>query len=432
MGGAGDFAELLRELKGRSGLSYGVLAKRLHVSTSTLHRYCNGDAVPTAFATVEKLARLCDASPEELVEVHRRWILADAGRGKRGSADPGGPAVGPVPAADPQEEQPAAADVQPAAADVPAARPRGRRRRAVALAAVAVAVVLASTALALNGVPGKGDGDGDGDGGKRNGAASAGGGPSASASASPSKGAEHAPDGKEKERSASASPSEGRKGGATGGGAKSPSPQGDERGGDLGVPLAARTRPYVYEEPCSQHFLIDRKPNQVPRPPVEQDAPGWAADLGAVSSGEQFIEVTLQGMGKDTVVLQGMDVRVQSTASPLDWNDYAMGVGCGGGVDTKSFGVDLDDAAPRVAPKAGQRDFPYKVSESDPEVFYIKANAEAHDVRWYLELEWSSGERHGVLRIDDQGKPFRTSGREGRPTYGWPNGGSQWIAPLDG
>ncbi|WP_422070546.1 helix-turn-helix domain-containing protein [Streptomyces orinoci] len=36
---AGDFAELLRELKERSGRSYGALAGRLHMSTSTLHRY---------------------------------------------------------------------------------------------------------------------------------------------------------------------------------------------------------------------------------------------------------------------------------------------------------------------------------------------------------------------------------------------------------
>ena len=49
-GSAADaFAEFLRELKDRSGLSYGVLAKRLHMSTSTLHRYCNGDAVPVSY-----------------------------------------------------------------------------------------------------------------------------------------------------------------------------------------------------------------------------------------------------------------------------------------------------------------------------------------------------------------------------------------------
>jgi transcriptional regulator with XRE-family HTH domain len=78
---AGDFAELLRQLKDRSGLSYGVLAKRLHVSTSTLHRYCNGDAVPADYAPVERLARLCKAAPGELVELHRRWVRADAMRG---------------------------------------------------------------------------------------------------------------------------------------------------------------------------------------------------------------------------------------------------------------------------------------------------------------------------------------------------------------
>ncbi|TBO58246.1 XRE family transcriptional regulator, partial [Streptomyces kasugaensis] len=50
------FAALLRELKDRSGQSYGALAKRLHMSTSTLHRYCNGDAVPAEYAPVERLA----------------------------------------------------------------------------------------------------------------------------------------------------------------------------------------------------------------------------------------------------------------------------------------------------------------------------------------------------------------------------------------
>ncbi|WP_308370435.1 helix-turn-helix transcriptional regulator, partial [Streptomyces sp. McG3] len=75
-----DFAALLKDLKDRSGRSYGVLAGKLHVSTSTLHRYCNGDAVPNEFAPVERFARVCGASGDEMVEVHRRWIVADAAR----------------------------------------------------------------------------------------------------------------------------------------------------------------------------------------------------------------------------------------------------------------------------------------------------------------------------------------------------------------
>ncbi|RSO12466.1 transcriptional regulator, partial [Streptomyces sp. WAC 06725] len=104
------FAALLRTLKTRSGLSYGALAKRLHMSTSTLHRYCNGDAVPTDYAPVERLARVCGAKPEELVELHRRWILADAGRRRRtaGAGPVAGPVTEPGPAAEATPEPEAA------------------------------------------------------------------------------------------------------------------------------------------------------------------------------------------------------------------------------------------------------------------------------------------------------------------------------------
>lgn len=417
--GAADFAELLRELKGRSGLSYGSLAKQLHVSTSTLHRYCNGDAVPAEFAPVERLARLCKASPEEMVEVHRRWILADAGRGRKASPPVSGAGAEAEPEAEPAEAGAQGSGVR-------------KRRRAVVLAAAGVALVLGSTALALNGVPGSGGGSG----GRSGEAADAGasGPPDVSPSGddrgerSPTKSPSPSGDGKgDKDAPGGDSPAPGR-----GGSGGSPSGDGNARGdAPTGMPLTTRTRPYAYEDPCTQHFLVDRPPNAVPQPPFEQDAPGWVADLGAVASGGQFIEVTVQGTGSETVVLQGLHVRVQSTAAPLAWNDYRTGVGCGGNVSTKRFGVDLDDGEPVAQPVSGQRDFPYKVSESDPEVFYVKASAEAHDVRWYLEVEWSSGTRHGVMRVDDQGKPFRTSGNTGRTSYGWPPGSEKWSVTTD-
>jgi len=425
------FARLLRELKDRSGLSYGVLAKRLHMSTSTLHRYCNGSAVPVEYAPVERLARVCRATPQELVELHRRWILADAARGRRAEPARAVETVTPGPAASHEPDgresdregasEGRTADVdEPVAVDTlrtltPPGRPR--HRRTVLIASAAAAAVLGVVALTVH--PGFGGGNTTADrqevgaGATTSGAADT---RTPSATSSPSaKG--HKPS-----ASATASATES---GTTGPGK---APAGSTGGGDTGaVPLTVGTRPYVYDSPCSQHFLVDSEPAQVGPPASEDTATRWAAAYGAVSSGEQEVALTVQGTGAQTVVLEALHVRILSKGAPLAWNDYSMGVGCGGGVETKSFDVDLDNGSPTVTVKGGQRDFPYKVSESDPEVFYVVAHTKAHDVRWDLTLDWSSGGRRGTVHIDNSGTAFRTSADAGRPGYDYPLGGSEWI-----
>ncbi|MFD9001773.1 helix-turn-helix domain-containing protein [Streptomyces sp. NPDC059582] len=420
-----EFAELLRELKERSGLSYGVLGKRLHMSTSTLHRYCNGDAVPTDYAPVERLARLCKASPEELVELHRRWVLADALRGRKAE-----PAVEPV--AEPVVESSAEPAVEPAVEPVAGASAavvgesgsvRRRRTRTAVVAGLVVAVLGAVTLAVQLSSGGSGNSD-DAGRGRPAGAASAQGAGGARATRTPDDGA-----------STTASPSVSTSGSGSGSPsahASAPDSASAAGGSDTAAgvaPLTVAVSPYTWESPCTQHYLIDRAPGGVAPPPLESDATAWAAAHRAVSSGEQFVTLTVQGTGRETVVVDSLTVRT-AKRSPLAWNDYAMGypgVGCGGGVPTRSFTVALDAARPAVVPEAGNRDFPYKVSESDPEVYYIKADASAYDVSWYLELAWSSGDRHGTLRIDDHGRQFRTSGNNGRPAYEFPLGGSAWV-----
>lgn len=544
-----DFPELLGRLKERSGLSYGVLGKRLHTSASTLHRYVNGDAVPTDYAPVERFARVCRATPEELVELHRRWILADARRRQRASGTPAagdgvasgavtgsGPAApvpragtkagsgsaAPVPhtgagaptgaeaakssaptgaeAATPASptqagaaasgtpigtgaEAPASpipddataspsptaeaaasgtpggtraeglpspdlaeavAPVSPAGAGAPPVAgaavagaavdgagggPRGSgqgpapaaRRRTVVLAGVGVAAALVSAALAANLLSGR-------DHGLPAGAPSTGAVDRRPAETSPSasetadaKGGSASPSAS---RGGSPSASAPASGSAARGGEAGPARGGGSEDG-AGAPAVA-VNPYKWEDPCSQHYLVDQQPEQVPPPPGEPDARGWVTALGGVAGGEQMLALTVQGTGRATVVLEDLHVRVVEKSAPLAWNDFAMGVGCGGGVGTAAFGVDLDAGRPALSPKAGQRDFPYKVSESDPEVFYVFADARAHNVSWYLELDWSSGDRHGTVRIDDEGRPFRTSGNLGRPAYSHPLGSSEW------
>ncbi|GAA2633543.1 helix-turn-helix domain-containing protein [Streptomyces vastus] len=441
---AGDeFSELLGRLKERSGLSYGVLGKRLHTSASTLHRYVNGDAVPTDYAPVERFARVCKATPEELVELHRRWVLADARRRQKAggvaaeeerqartadvAAEAGTRAAGSEGEVGTGAAGSEAGGSEAVAEAVPEVErrhltevPVARRRRTVVLAGAAVAAALVSVALVVNLVPGEGEGH-DARGGKGSvGAASS----SVDASPGASK-----PSGA---KGGSASPSASRSGSPT----ASPSASASRSGGagagqdggaeDEATEPSVVVNPYEWEGPCSQHYLVDREPEQVVPPPGEPDARGWVSALGAVAGGQQMLALTVQGKGKATVVLDKLHVRVVEKSAPLDWNDFVMGVGCGGNVETTAFGVDLDAGRPAISPKAGQRDFPYKVSESDPEVFYVFADARAHNVSWYLELEWSSGDQKGTVRVDDNGNPFRTSGNVGRPAYNHPLGGSEW------
>ncbi|KUJ70093.1 hypothetical protein ACZ90_06985 [Streptomyces albus subsp. albus] len=561
-----EFAALLRQLKERSGLSYGALAKRLHMSASTLHRYCKGEAVPHDYAPVERLARVCEATPEELVEAHRRWILADAARGRTPKGSPAGRAsrasagavagagtvsgAGDAPVAEtgadtdtgtapadgtgqgavaaPEGSGASAADIRDATAEPTS--PRAVADPASAGAVQGAASSEATVALAAPGAPGARTASADaarpggsvpspgtpeahaaktapstgeaGDPGGADDAAEAGDPgtpadagesvvPAAHRSAPPrgsrrrgsrgrvvlavvgaaavlggaafamqlgSAGGEErrqslgsartdptagdpwgAPTRTTKAPSRSASPSASASRAATPSrpthaatthGKRPPAPErADGKAGQRGraVPLTVATRPYDWPDPCSQHYLLDRPSHEVPPPPTEQDAPGWVTAMGAVSADTQRLELTVQGTGRDTVVLRALHVRTVETGAPLPWNSYTMGVGCGGGVDTSSFDVDLDAGRPSVRPAGGQRDFPYKVSESDPEVLYVTAHTASHEVRWYLELEWSSGDRHGTLRVDDRGRPFRTSGESGRPRYEFPIGAPGWT-----
>ncbi|MFE3111624.1 helix-turn-helix domain-containing protein [Kitasatospora indigofera] len=421
-----EVTRLLGELKSRSGLSYGALAKRLHLSTSTLHRYCSGDVLPAEFAPLDQLARLCRATPEELVELYRLWVVVRAARGNRTSAasdasdaaEPSGPTEAGATAeatAEAEAETGAAPDRIGAVEAGPvlaaraeedpapgAARQRRRVRRRAVMAAVAVTVALATIGAVATGLkPPGGDTDArrSADGGTSAGSPGPGG-PGSPSSPAP----------------ASADP-------GAGPGAGSPGPAG---GSDPSAPVKVSVKPSGWDSACDQ-YLVDRPPSEVPRPPQVADVTAWASRLGAVPGQYLSIEIVVQGTGRDTVVLSGLNVRVARIAAPLAWNAYSMGEGCGGGVDVHSYNLDLDAARPRPVLSEGSIGLPLKVSEGDPEVIEVSARTTAHDVSWYLELEWSSGDRKGTLRVDlGNGKPFRTSAVKGRPLYVHPIDGQTW------
>ncbi|MFF3217117.1 helix-turn-helix domain-containing protein [Streptomyces sp. NPDC002886] len=484
------FAELMRGFKESSGRSYGTLAKRLHSSNSTLHRYCSGAAVPTDYAPVERFARVCGASAEELVALHRQWLLALVERRRgvtegqapgAGAADPAAVVVaGEAAEARPQAETdpapaPAAADGSaptpgPAAAEAPAplptpapapasasasaeaeapaptpavlvqpgpARasvPKARRSRLLLAVAAAVATAaVAGTAAAVSAMGGTGDGD------ARHGAVQsssrerAAGGPAVpsggASSPTPAATGDSAPPvspGASSPSAPSASAS------AT---SASTSPAGAKEGASSTAPFTVNVLPDNWDSPCDQWFALDKAPGTVPPPPARQATEGWARALRAVPAGHLRMQLTVQGTEGKPAVLHALYVHVVSGRKAPGWNAYTMGSGCGGALVPASFAVDLDDASPRakaVPGKEGERstgstDFPYKVSDTDPQVLNIDAATLGQDVSWYLELAWSSGDRKGTTRIDDHGRPFRTVALNTGHDYWYNANDNAWL-----
>ncbi|WP_323371416.1 helix-turn-helix transcriptional regulator [Streptomyces katsurahamanus] len=488
------FARRVHAIREESGRSFGALARRVGVSASTLHRYCSGRTVPMEFAPVERLARVCGCQGEELVALHRLWVLADAERRRRqeaasgaggggglvpsgsGSGVPetgsapavratGGPGSDPGSGADPDAGQGPGPDPVPGGAEVPGEGPgvpgapgrlgrlggaavrdrRPRRRTAYAAAVVLTTVIALMVLVAFDRIALTGSG--------RDGTEARltrGGGPGPAArSPSASVSAPTAPpsgsSGSSEASGSSAEPSK-RAGGTAGAsrpGARGPSakasaaaepPAPVKRPGG-GTPFTVTADQHRWQHSCQHTYLVDRPPGDVPPPPAEADARPWAGALRAVHGGDTVVGLTVQGRDERAVVLQALRVRVVAKRAPLQRNAYRMSLGCGGAITPRVFDADLDRPRPTVRSVAGSDAgvelpavaLPYRVSVRDPEVLLVTGRTTECDCDWYLELDWSSGDRSGTVRIDDGGRPFRTSGVRDRPAYEYDTIAGRWI-----
>ncbi|MEU6283169.1 helix-turn-helix domain-containing protein [Streptomyces sp. NPDC047028] len=414
-----DFAQALRELKERSGRTYGSLATRMNVSTSTLHRYCHGAAVPTEFGPVERFGRLCGATREELTALHRRWLLADSVR-----REPGRPA--PETPAEPEVQEPSA--TPEGALPDPAPAPQRSRRPGRTKAAVLSGVAALAVALPVGLHAGFGDDGGRPTAAHRQAVADVGAAETPSSARSAGATASGTP-------SPSPSAHASRKSGGSGtapesGRAASKAPVKD---GDGAPPVAVSVLSDNWDTQCGQWFALPQSPDKVPPPPSLQETNAWAAALGGIPGGHLRLQLTAQSLHGQPVVLHALYVRVVSSAPAPKQNGYTPGSGCGGGLTPASFAVDLDVPVPRAKPAPGldvarktpTSNFPYQISTHDPQVLDVDAHTSDRVVSWYLQLVWSCGDRQGTLRVDDHGRPFRTAGLKGDPAYFYD--GSAWA-----
>jgi hypothetical protein len=178
-------------------------------------------------------------------------------------------------------------------------------------------------------------------------------------------------------------------------------------------------------------YVIPRDPATVPPPPplnidVREARRRWAEALGGCDAGETLITVTVQGRSPRSVVLKELRIHIIERRSPP--HGATVSGPCGGPLNVRLVEVDLDHKPPRVVrtllPDAPEDlkdrtpvEFPYVVSDVDPEQFVIYASTKTCDCIWTAELHWVDRGRSGFTPIDDDGKPFRTIATVNAPAF---------------
>ncbi|MEV0381116.1 hypothetical protein [Nonomuraea sp. NPDC050643] len=162
----------------------------------------------------------------------------------------------------------------------------------------------------------------------------------------------------------------------------------------------------------------------LPASPVDGGGMPQSFEESAPDGGYSDVMITFQGKSGTAVVLHALRVEVTGRAK-------AAGVSIGkvaqcGGLEPRNLTVDLDSPAPRAVFRPGSDEagdgkppvrFPFRVSDSDPEVFHVFGATRTCDCRWRILIDWSSQGKKGTLVIDDHGRPFRTVGIKDLPNY---------------
>lgn len=126
-----------------------------------------------------------------------------------------------------------------------------------------------------------------------------------------------------------------------------------------------------------------------------------------VPASGHIVRVTVEAIADRTTIIQNICPIIHSRSETTGSLAPHMGV-----VVPRPFEVLLDENPPCLKPinRRGPN-FPFKVSLGDPEIFELKVLTATGDVKWWLELSWTSLGQEGILRIDLGGLPFRTMAR---------------------
>lgn len=184
-------------------------------------------------------------------------------------------------------------------------------------------------------------------------------------------------------------------------------------------------------------YVVPLPPDRIDTPPGWDEGlearQRWVEEHGGVDGGETWVQIDIRGRTSRPVLLTDLRVNMIERLPPVRGTIVSYGE-FGDAILERIVQYSLTDDPPRIIHSVDNRwmhgaiakseadpiDFPYRVSSSEPELFYVVGNAhhyvpqseidEGCECVWTLELAYSDGAETGTITIyDNDGEPFRTT-----------------------
>ncbi len=161
-------------------------------------------------------------------------------------------------------------------------------------------------------------------------------------------------------------------------------------------------------------FVIQRPIEAIGPPPNGDDERGrfrWAKAMDGVDALATVVRLVISGRGSAPVTVHSLEVEKVETTQSLA-GTLVTYTGQGAGQPVRYFAIDLDREPAEVKYLLNGNEkaaFPYRVSQSELELFDIYASTSRNHIAWRLRLHYTAEDGQGSVVIDDGGEPFRTT-----------------------
>ncbi|MEE6259290.1 hypothetical protein [Plantactinospora sonchi] len=139
-----------------------------------------------------------------------------------------------------------------------------------------------------------------------------------------------------------------------------------------------------------------------------RDFHDWALTNGSYDAGESKLQVVVQGNARYDVYLANLRAVVVGKAAPMS----GIQAQCpyGSPVSPRRLAIDLDRPNPVAEYQSEEGGpFAFSIKQGETETFLVRASTETASYEWVMDLDVVVNGESTTVRIDDQGKPFRTS-----------------------